>query len=236
MATQGSVCFGHAKAAWPFDLRYKTEEAMSQLPNNRPEVLPFLPASFKTMLDVGCGIGQFAGFIRQERQAEVWGIEYDAEKAQKAEKILDRVFTGDAQKRIDELPDHYFDLITFNDVLEHLYDPYFTLEKTKSKLTNEGVVFGSIPNIRYFRAILEVIFEKDLFYKSHGIFDYTHVRFFTKKSMIRMFENAGYDVLKIEGINPTKSIRPKILSLLTFGYWDDSQFLQYGILAKPKSR
>lgn len=35
-----------------------------------------------------------------------------------------------------------------------------------------------------------------------GIFDRTHLRFFTRSSIVRMFEDAGYSMQRIKGINP----------------------------------
>ena len=203
--------------------------------NNRPEILQFLPEKSDRILDVGCGIGQFANYIKKEKNAEVWGIEYDKDKGEEAKNVIDKVFIGDASEEIHNVKDNYFDLICFNDVLEHLYDPYTVLEVTKKKLANNALVFASIPSIRYFRALLEIIVKKELQYTDFGTFDRTHVRFFTKKSMIRMFEDAGYEILKIKGINKSKSFRPTLLKIFTFGKLDDSQYLQYGILARVKN-
>ena len=148
--------------------------------HERPEMLAFLPNTCKTVLDVGCGEGTFAHQIKEKNGAEVWGIELMPEPGEAAKKLLDKVFVGPCENFVDELPKGYFDVIYCNDVLEHLVDPYTFLEHLKSKLTSDGVVISSIPNIRYHDAFKKIILQKKFEYEGHGIFDKTHMRFFTK--------------------------------------------------------
>ncbi len=68
-----------------------------------------------------------------------------------------------------------------------------------------------------------------------GVMDSTHLRFFTKKSIKRMFEEAGYEVVKMKGLNKSKSIRPYFVTIFSLGFISDSKYIQYGILARPKS-
>jgi hypothetical protein len=74
--------------------------------------------------------------------------------------------------------------------------------------------------------------KKDWQYKDDGILDITHFRFFTKKSIERMFTNAGYKIVSIEGINPTGSIKVKLLGWLSFGLFADAKFMQFATVAR----
>lgn len=130
------------------------------------------------------------------------------DEAEVAKKIMDKVFVGLCENFIDNLPDNHFDAIYFNDVLKHLFDSYSLLNKLKSKLLPKGVIISSIPNMRYHNEIFNLLVKKDWKYEQHGIIDFTHLRFFTGKSIRRMYEDAGYVVKINEGINRTKSIRP----------------------------
>ena len=81
------------------------------------------------------------------------------------------------------LPDNNFDVVIFNDVLEHFENPWAVLENVKTKLNASGVVVASIPNVAYITNLVELILKKDWRYKPEGgILDKTHLRFFTKKS------------------------------------------------------
>lgn len=183
----------------------------------RPEMLPFFPASGKTMLDIGCGEGLFGKTLIDSRGTEVWGIDFDQESIDVAANILSKVFCGDVHQLLDDIPDNYFDAIYFNDVLEHLVDPYTLLEQVRPKLTANGVVIASIPNLRYFRVLAQILFKKDFRYEKKGVMDETHMRFFTQKSIDRMFVEAGYQVQRIQPMNRSRSFKPKVVQLCTLG-------------------
>ncbi len=199
--------------------------------NDRPEMLNYLPDEASTVIDIGCGDGSFGGLIKERTNAEVWGIEFRQEEADKAERILDKLFAGPCEEFIDDLPDNYFDVIYFNDILEHLEDPYSILNRVKPKLKENGVVISSIPNIRYYKAILNLLFNKDWEYQAHGVMDKTHLRFFTGKSIKRMYEEQGYKVHIHEGINKTRSVRPILFNIPFLFTQMDVRYLQYATVA-----
>src|SRR6266403_4304760 len=128
------------------DLSTKPEQYFSQ---SRPEMDRFVPPTARRILDVGCGEGRFGQRLKEKLNAEVWGVELVPLAADVARDRLDRVLCGDITQQLINIRDHYFDCIIFNDVIEHLMDPYRVLIAIKQKLTREGVVVCSIPNIRY---------------------------------------------------------------------------------------
>lgn len=199
----------------------------------RPEMLPFVPATAKRVMELGCAEGAFAATVKERTGAEVWGLEFSPEAAEQARAAIDRVLVGDAAERIAELPDSYFDAIICNDVLEHLVDPGSTLQLLRPKLAAGGVIIASIPNIRYLPALSRVVFWKDFPQEECGIFDRTHLRFFTRKSILRLFDGAGFTVRTIKGINAYYGPLAMLLTIVTFGYFSDSFFLQYACVASP---
>jgi 2-polyprenyl-3-methyl-5-hydroxy-6-metoxy-1,4-benzoquinol methylase len=199
----------------------------------RPEMLRFVPAAAQRVLDLGCAEGAFAATVKERTGAEVWGIEVSPEAAEHAKAVIDRVLVGDANERIAELPDASFDTIICNDVLEHLVDPAATLRQLVPKLKPGGVVVASIPNIRFLPALSKLVFRKDFPQEDVGIFDRTHLRFFTRKSIVRMFEAAGYTVKSIKGINAYYGPLGVLLTLGSLGYFADSFYQQYACVASP---
>jgi len=200
----------------------------------RKEMLPFVPKEAKIILEIGCGDGNFGSLLLRNGATEVWGIEYEKEQGDAAKKIMTKIFVGDVSEQLLNLPDQYFDAIVCNDVLEHLIDPYTVINRLRPKLKKDGIMISSIPNIRYFRNLFDFFFNKNWDYTDSGIMDKTHLRFFTYKSIRKMFESNGYEVIKMEGINPTKSVRPLIWNIFLLGSFWDVRYLQFATIAKVK--
>jgi 2-polyprenyl-3-methyl-5-hydroxy-6-metoxy-1,4-benzoquinol methylase len=201
--------------------------------NLRPEMLKYLPEHSTKVMEMGCGDGTFASSMMKDGR-EVWGIEMDQKRAAIAKPKITKLIEGDLVDLISTIPTNYFDCIFFNDVLEHLLEPGDVLQKIIPLLKKDGLVISSIPNFRYVGNLQEILLQKDFRYKTSGILDKTHFRFFTQKSIIRMFNEAGFDVIKTEGIRPTYSWKVKLFSNLSFGLFSDIRFLQFATVAKPK--
>jgi 2-polyprenyl-3-methyl-5-hydroxy-6-metoxy-1,4-benzoquinol methylase len=197
----------------------------------RLEMLKYLPQYATKILEVGCGNGCFGELIKKDNNKEVWGIEMMPEEGEKAQKVLDKAFIGMGEDFIDDLPDNYFDAIYFNDVLEHMVDPYSFLKSIKKKLSDKGVIISSLPNIRYHNQMTMFLWKKDWKYEQQGIMDFTHMRFFTGKSIRKMYEEAGYVIKSHEGINKTKSLKPYLFNILFLFTQMDIFYLQYATVA-----
>jgi len=183
-----------------FDELYNKKET-GYYEYTRPEMRTYVPVGARRMLDVGCGRGGFSSYFKQQRQVEVWGIEMNADAAVHAGRVLDRMFCGEFFSVALNLESQLFDAIVFNDVLEHMLEPEKELKNTIRLLAPGGVVVASIPNFLFWPSLRELLVEQDWRYRDAGILDKTHLRFFTRKSIIRLFADAGYIVDRCEGIN-----------------------------------
>ena len=201
---------------------------------SRPEMLEFVPNTATRILDVGCGAGLFGKSIKARQHAEVWGIEYNPTAAEQAQANLDKVLLDDVYEVIPALPDNYFDCIVFNDVLEHLTDPYMVLQLVKKNLTDNGVVACSIPNVRHYQTLFKLVFRKEWKYEDAGVLDKTHLRFFTKKSMRDMFSALDYEILKLKGLDRATSKIARAASVATLGWLSDTLYSQYGCQVRPR--
>lgn len=208
---------------------------MGYYSNIRPEMLEFVPMTCRKILEVGCGEGIFSEALIRRQNAEVWGVEQNAVAADKAVRRLSRVINGEFGDP-STLPKSYFDCIIFNDVLEHMYDPWNALAFAGSLLNSpEAVVVASIPNFRYWHNLVEIVIRKEWTYKDDGTLDRTHVRFFTHNSIKALFTQAGLRIRTIRGINPTESKKLRLLDFLLRGAVSDMKFLQFAVVASLKS-
>ena len=113
----------------------------------RPDVLALVPASARSVLDVGCGEGAFGASL-EARGARVTGIELDGRAAAVAERRLTRVLSLPAEEAVaafDERPD----VIVLADVLEHLADPAAVLGALRAILPSGGLLVFSLPNVTH---------------------------------------------------------------------------------------
>lgn len=217
------------------------ENASFYFHNDRKEMLPFLPKNMATMLDVGCGAGAFGSLAKRKTNAQIWGIELFADAAKIAEKSLDRVFQGDAIEQLRHIEGQKFDCITFNDVLEHLAEPEAAILEAKNLLNDGGVIVASIPNVRYMSALKTIVWNGDFPREDYGIFDRTHLRFFTRTTIREMFETNGFRIETLRGLRDphphsrTAKLVVKTLRTLFPRRFDDVNYLQFAVVARPKN-
>ncbi|UCF15476.1 MAG: class I SAM-dependent methyltransferase [Phycisphaerales bacterium] len=205
----------------------------------RPEMLKYVPASVKRTLDLGCAAGNFSELIKTEYDAECWGVEMDHQAAQIASTKLDKIIAADVTQCLEDLPDNYFDCVICNDILEHLADPFGLLIDLKKKMTVDGIVIASFPNIRYCRILFDLVMRGNWDYKEHGILDKTHLRFFTHNSILKMFPALGYELLTIEGLEPDPSALSrlvKFVNLLLLNRFKDTIYHHFACVARPVRR
>jgi SAM-dependent methyltransferase len=216
------------------------KKAPSYFEYERSEMLVMIPDHVRRVLDVGCGSGRFGRLVKEARGAEVWGVEPVPQACREAEKCLDRVFNAEFGESLG-LPKKAFDAVVFNDVLEHIANPWAALEFAKQLLTEKGVVVASIPSIRHFPTLWRLVVRKEWRYQDAGTLDRTHLRFFTRSAIEELFLDTGYRICLIRGIRPFHSMNGdgrlwryfKVLNLLTLGHISDMKFLQYAVRAQP---
>lgn len=142
-------------------------------------------------LDVGCASGYLAQFL-QQRGYRVVGVEIDPEPIERARIYCEEVYELSAEC-LDQLPTPVppYDVILFGDVLEHLVHPERALQAVHRLLSPNGVVIISLPNIVFFSARLKILLGR-FDYAREGLFDRTHMRFFTRRTATQLMESCGF--------------------------------------------
>ncbi len=181
-----------------------------------------------TILEIGCATGYIGKFLKEKRNCKMYAVEIDEEAAKLAKPHYEKIVIGDVEdeKILNQLPTKFFDYILCMNVLEHLKWPQNVLVNLKKFLKPDGYLIACIPNVAHWSIRLKLLFgnfdyEKGLFGTDHGkgIMDETHLRFFTLKTMKKLFLDTGY---KIEycSFDPDKGI-PKfhgLISRLPYGW------------------
>lgn len=198
-------------------------------------MLPFVPATARRIADIGCAVGGFGLALRQQRPdlELLWGLEPDADAAMKARGNYDHIVVGDFPEAAAGVPSGSFDCIVLNDVLEHMREPEDALAATRRLLAPGGVIVASIPNVRHTSALLPLLLQGDWRYEDVGVLDRSHVRFFTRKTMIALFEHQGYAVERAEGINAWYP-KLRMLRRLAGGRLDEFICMQFALVARVR--
>ncbi|HEX42366.1 MAG TPA: class I SAM-dependent methyltransferase [Phycisphaerales bacterium] len=215
----------------PLNLDYSNDKNADYYGGVRHDMLKYIPPAARTCLELGCGAGRFSELVKATFGAETWAVEISEQAAAQAATRLDKVLHGDATQAMDRLPDRYFDCVIAFDILEHLLGPAALLDAVKAKLRPGGVVVASIPNVRYYRVLADLVVHGDWEYKEHGILDNTHLRFFTRKSIVRMFDSLGYRIQQIEGIHPTSSRTFRMLNACLLTFLADARYKHFAVVA-----
>lgn len=142
------------------------------------------------VLDVGCAGGHLAAALAA-RGCEVVGVELDAAAARARGLVVVEGSVDDAAVRA-RLPGD-LDAVLCADVLEHLRRPEETLGFLATLLRAGGRAVVSLPNAAHWtmrRAILRGRFPQEDF----GLFDRTHLRWFTLASARALVRDAGLQV------------------------------------------
>ncbi len=161
-----------------------------------PDLIDVLPLSVKRVIDIGCGIGEIAKEYHARGEPEYYlGIEITPDDAEVAKQHCSEVWVGNIEEFDDNVWDQLanFDLWVFGDVLEHLYDPWKVLKKVRSVMPANSSIACCIPNIQHW-SIQAKLSIGDWRYTDKGLLDRTHIRFFTRQTILEMLVGAGFEV------------------------------------------
>ncbi|MBC7475603.1 MAG: class I SAM-dependent methyltransferase [Candidatus Sericytochromatia bacterium] len=213
---------------------------LSYYSNLREEILYLVPYQASNILDIGCATGNFGKSIKQRQKAHVTGIEINQKIAQIAKQNIDDVYIGNVESQVLLLNDNSYDCIVLADVLEHLKNPEQILTQLSKKITDQGLFLISIPNFSNYHVIDKIIFGK-FAYQSSGILDKTHIKFFTKSSIIDMLNNIGLEIQSFDyAINLVKINTDIIKAIENYGidikvFLQESEYSQYFVTAKKST-
>jgi 2-polyprenyl-3-methyl-5-hydroxy-6-metoxy-1,4-benzoquinol methylase len=193
--------------------------------NPRPEIQVRVPTSARRILDLGCASGALGAALKARQDCAVIGVERDPAYAARASERLDDVVVGDLDA-LDPERLGRFDCVVAGDVLEHLVDPWGVLAGVAELVDSGGTVIVSLPNVRYWETFWQLGIKGTWPKRSLGIFDRTHLRWFTLRDAYDLLDGAGCDVahvdrllrLRPEGAPLTSSLLARMpgRTLLTF--------------------
>jgi SAM-dependent methyltransferase len=164
--------------------------------NPRPELQRHVPAGARRVLDLGCASGALGAALKA-RGAAVVGIERDPVYAARARERLDEVVEADAET-FDPAGLGTFDVLVAGDVLEHLADPWTVLARFATVVEPGGTAVVSLPNVRHWESLFAIAVQGRFPRRNEGVFDRTHLRWFTLHDAWTLVDGAGFSVEAVE--------------------------------------
>lgn len=154
----------------------------------------------KRVLEIGCGPGSITKVLAKQGGCQVTGLELDPEAIKDVTSHCVQVIQADLNS--SEWPSlldgvEQFDVVVAADVLEHLYDPWKTLQRMVPLINSNGYLVISLPHVGH-AAVMSCLINGDFEYRDWGLLDRTHIRFFGIKNIKALFAQANLKIIEVK--------------------------------------
>jgi methionine biosynthesis protein MetW len=185
----------------------------------RADVQELVPLRARRILDLGCASGALGAALKARQDATVVGVEMDEVYAESARRRIDRVVVADLDQldsttQLNELG--RFDCVIAADVLEHLRDPWSVFAAATDLLGDGGVAVVSLPNVRYWQTFWELGRRGSWPLHDAGVFDRSHLRWFTLHDAVALLRQAG---VRVTTVSPQYRLKPSEWRTEPQGRW-----------------
>jgi 2-polyprenyl-3-methyl-5-hydroxy-6-metoxy-1,4-benzoquinol methylase len=190
------------------------------------------------ILDLGCSSGLLAQRLRVMGH-HVTGV--DVNELDGVQERTDSFVKADLNEGIPSEVGSGFDVVLAADVLEHMDNPGFLMSQVRDVLSPSGATLICVPNVAHwyprFRSTLGM-FD----YDQRGILDSTHVRFFTRRSLVKLVERKGFAIRRIEpvglpldalGVEGNQARTVRLVDRLLSNLWPTMFGYQFLVEAAP---
>jgi len=163
-------------------------------------------------VEVGCSSGALAREYKKLNPGCGYvGIEIVADYARLARRHCDSVLELDIESLdAQAVRGLEADCWIFGDSLEHLRDPWALLKRIRAALVADGAVVACIPNAQHW-SVQARLACGELRYEDMGLLDRTHLRWFTRITILEMFQQTGFRVVVMNARVFNEPQREKLL-------------------------
>lgn len=141
-----------------------------------------------TILDVGCGDGNYLDYMRKLGKWEIHGTDINKEAVLIVRKKGFVVYRGELENL--DIPENTYSIVRMNHLLEHVINPLTTLEKISKILKPGGYLIIETPNT----ASPDFHILKKYWGALHLP---RHIHFFNEKTMRLMLDKSGFFLRKV---------------------------------------
>ncbi len=172
----------------------------------------------KLFVDLGAGNGNFSKAIQE---ANIFDKVLATDISDECIKSCQKQELETRKCTVEDFLNNSIDCITFNDLIEHVFNPSEFLNSCFSKLKQNGILMLSTPNGEGF----DFKILKD---KTENITPPEHIQYFNPKSIKILLEKIGFEIIDIStpGILDTNIIKRQIIEK-QFDIKQNNEFLDF---------
>lgn len=174
----------------PYDLSTLAEDHIDRLTLER------VP-SRSQVLELGCATGYMTQYMSQTLECSVTAADNDETALKYAGVFAKRTVLGDLNKAKtwrEIQSTGLFEVVLASNVIEHLADTKFQFEQIHQSLNQHGKCIIVVPNIAWWRSRWRLL-RGSWEYEEYGLFDETHLRFFSVLSLRKALQDSGFHVI-----------------------------------------
>ena len=172
----------------------------------------------KVCMDLGPGSGRWLSFLKSIGPKKILSADFDKDVMRKCSKITDEFFLINFEKNKFKIKNDSIDLILITEVFEHIRNYLFFLQEIIRISKNGSLVIFTMPNICSLISRIRLLF---------GLLpvaiasDDTHVNFFRKKDLTRIFTKMNQTLkfynssFSLNPLNPKSKLRIKSNNFLS---------------------
>jgi len=146
------------------------------------------------VLDLGCAGGYLGHALKEEKGCLVTGVDLWPPSE---DVLLDRFIIHDLDDGLPDINYDDFDYILLLDVIEHLKSPESFARELRLVADPSTKIIVSTGNVGFILTRLSLLLG-NFNYGKRGILDLTHTRLFTFRSIVSLFEQANYQIVKVD--------------------------------------
>jgi methionine biosynthesis protein MetW len=199
----------------------------------RHDLVKLVQTIHGSVLEIGCAQGLTLDYLRSNFDCTVTGVDYCDDAIRIARSKGLNVIRCDLNNELLPLTAQKYDYILVGDVLEHLYDPWRILKDLTIYLKDGGRMLISMPNIKHYSVVRDLICNDKWEYQKLGQLDVTHIRFFTLTELRKLVEKSGLVIETVE-CNLAASFKMRWLNRLFFNKLHSFLVSQYLVCAKKQ--
>ena len=193
--------FNNDAADNPYSASY-TEEEVLHKQIDAAECRYFARAEHRRLLDIGCGEGFFMSCF-SERGFSVRGLDFTTDGVRHFfPELVDEVIVGDLYELIEEevASERKYDVVTCNNVLEHVIDPERMATMMRDLLAPGGIARLQVPNDDSYmnRDIVRRALAGNEFFKATP----DHLNYFNFDTFPALAQRSGFNVDAVLGSFP----------------------------------